>query len=270
MGIAITALSDAYSLVRHNPIILGIGWLAALLLGIANVVLGFIPLLGRVISLFLWPAFLAGMLALVYSGRDGDASVDDFLDGIGDHYLPLLGSTFLLGIVVFVVAFGGLLFSFFLVPIGGPGRGLGEPSAMLATMLVPLLAIGLTVFVLGTLFQFFDVAIVADDESVVSAFGRSLDVFRSAPASVLGYTVLRAVLGSLFFIAPLVAIATVASSLLSLATVGGGSSGDIMGAGGIAVVALVAVYFFLLVPLGYVVTMTYHVAFYNRFGATAA
>lgn len=268
MGIAITALSDAYRLVQHNPVVLWLGWVATVAIGVANLVLGFIPLVGNLLSLLLGPVFLAGMLALIYSGRDGTASPSEFLEGVKSHYLSLLGSSFLLGLLLTVIGVGGFVAMAFFMPMGSSVNGGLGAGAATAAILLPVAVIGISVVVLGMLFQFFDVAIVVDGESAISAFNRSIAVFTTAPLSALGYTVLRGVLGGLFFFVPLALIATMASSLLSVAAMGS-AGGDILGAAGITVIGGLALWLLVLLPLGQVVLLTYHVAFYNRFTATA-
>lgn len=59
MGTAIRALSGAYTLLEHNSVILDLGWAAAHIVTIVDTVLGFIPLIGRLLSLFVRPVFLA-------------------------------------------------------------------------------------------------------------------------------------------------------------------------------------------------------------------
>lgn len=262
-----TALSDAYRLVRYNPIVLGVGWIGAVILGAVNVVLGIVPILG-VLSLFLSPVFLAGMLALVYSGRNGNAAASDFAGGVVDHYPSLLGGTLLFGLVTTGTLLVGVFVPAVLMPAtGGIDAGFGG-GAMATAFLVVFSLVGLLLLVFGVLFQFFDVAIVVDDASVLDAFGHSFDVFTSAPLSVVGYTVLRTLLGVLFFVAPLVALVTAATGLVSAASVGAGG-GDVVGAVGVVALGLGLAYVLVLIPLGQVALLTYHVAFYNRFTATA-
>lgn len=265
MGVAVTALSDAYRLVRHNPVVVGVGWAAAVALTVATGVLYLVPLVGPVVAAFLGPAFLAGFLSLAYSGRDGDADASDFLDGVGDHYLSLLGASLLLGFVMTVLGVGSVAVAAFVAPMGSGIGGGGLPTAVL----VPLAVVGFLLLVLSVLLQFFDVAIVVDGASALGAFERSASAFATAPLSVLGYTVLRALIGGLFFVAPMAALSVVATGLLSAGSTAAPGSG--LGAGaGAATLALVAVYFLVVVPLGYVATLTYHVAFYNRFTHTVA
>lgn len=288
MGIALTALSDAYTLIRHNPVILAVGWIAAILFGIVNAatgfVLGLIPLVGPLVSQFvsvvLWAVFLAGLLALIYAGRDGEASLSHFLEGIRDHSLSLLGAFLAIGTLFFVLVVGGTIATVFVMPTGGaavgtaPGGvgGAAGPAPGLAAgaALLPLLALGLGLLVLGVLFQFADVAIVVGETSALGSFGASFEVFRRSPLSALGYTVLRAVLGAFFFFVPVIVFLTTIGGITSAALDPAGGGGDLLGALGIASLVFALVWLVVIVPLGQAVLYTYHVAFFNRYEARAA
>jgi len=266
MGAAIDALSDTWTLLRHNPIILGLGWAASIALAVANFVLALIPLLGRLVSLLLGPAFLAGMLGLAYAGRDGDAGADDFMQSIGDNYLRLLGSTVLFAVVFAVIGGIGVAAAVFVMPTGSSPIG-GHGSLATATaFVVPVLVVGVGLSALFLLLQFFDVAIVVNDASVTESFGQSFRMAANDPLSVVGYTLLRGLLGVVLFLGPVAVLASLVGGAVAAAGgLGGGSGmGGLMGAAGIAVVALVLLWLFVLVPLGQVLLLTYHVAFFNR------
>lgn len=263
MGAAIDALTDVGTFLKHNPVILAVGWVASVTILMANAVLGQIPLLGQLLSVFLGPVFLAGMLGTIYAGRDGSASTSDFVESLRSHYLRLLGGSLVVGGVMLVVGVGGLLATVFAMSFGSTtGRGTG-PAAMVGAALIPLLAIGVVLGLFYTVVQFFDVAIVVEDAGVVESFRRSVELLAAAPLSVLGYTVLRAVVGALFVFAPLVVVASAVGGVVSAASAGSGLDG-LLGAAGLAVVALLLVWFLVLLPLGQIVGLTYHVAYFNR------
>jgi hypothetical protein len=263
MGMAIQAVTDAYKLIEHNPVILGIGWVATIAVFVLNFVLGFIPLIGRIISLFVWPVFLAGLLALIYAGRNGNASMGDFTDGISEHYVPLLGATLILGVGFFVLFFGLTIVSAFVIGFGG---SLGsDPSAMLGAALIPVLVIFGLFALLAFLLQFFDVAIVADDAGVFGAFSKSLGVFKTAPLSALGYSVLRAIIvGGIMFLPLALFVTVIAGGSMATTPMGSGMSSSASDALGLSALIFFALWGLLLVPLGQVIGYTYHVAFYNR------
>lgn len=266
MGAAIDALSDTWTLLKHNPIILGLGWVASIALAVANFVLGLIPLLGRLFSLLLGPAFLAGMLGLAYAGRNGDAGADDFMESIGDNYLRLLGSTVLFAVLFAVIGGVGVAVTVFAMPMGSSAAGGYGGLATAGTFLVPLLAVGVGLFALFLLLQFFDVAIVVNDASVTESFGQSVRMAANDPLSVVGYTLLRMLLGVVLFLGPVAVLASlVGGAVMAAGGLGGGSGmGNLMGAAGIAAAVLGLLWLFVLVPLGQVLLLTYHVAFFNR------
>jgi hypothetical protein len=259
MGAAIRALRDTAVLLRHNPIVLGIGWLAFAALAVIRTVFGLIPLLGTVVSVFVFPAVAGGVIALVYAGRDGTAGVADFGSGVADNYLRLLAGYVLAGLPIFVVVF---VAAFAFVFVVGMGTGLESRSANAAAgalvWVLLVVGVGLLLGLFWTAVQFFDVAIVAADDGVVESFSTSLSLFLEAPLSVIGFTLLRAAMG-------VVVLGGGAAVLWAVGAVGAGTvaEGDPGAALAGFVVALI-VYGLVIAPVWRVLSRTYHVAYFNR------
>jgi hypothetical protein len=259
MGDAIKALSDTSKLLRHNPIILLLGGAAMALFAVVNFVLGLIPLIGNLLSFFIYPAFIAGLLSLIYAGRNGNAGVDDFTRGLGDSYLKLLGGYALLGIPTFVVVMVLSFAAVFAMPMGTTATGMGASPSPMSTagpILLVFAFVGLLIGLVYLAFQFFNIAIVSG-AGVVESFATSLSMTAEAPISTLGFTLTKAVLGVLLLGVPFGAVVLTGAGLAEV------TSGGNPLAGGVLALGLLG-YFVVGIPLWRVVSNTYHVAYFNR------
>lgn len=283
MGHAIDALTDVPVFVRHNPVIPGMAWVAAIVSAGLGAALAFVPG-GRIVNaLLVTPFFVAGMLALVWAGRDGSAEVGDFLAGVREHYVTLvaayaISAALYVGLLVEAMA---VMFAAATVAIagvalgsgtgspapgtdptapgtgGGIGSGMGTAPELLASFGIALV-VGLAIlvgvaFVLAAILGLVDVAVVVGEESVLSAIGLAWVLFREEPLSVVGYTLLRGIIGFVLVVIPLGAAVAIPTMV------------DLPGEATLALFAIVALVF---LPLAYLVGLTYHVSFFNRVTAS--
>ncbi|MFC7077185.1 DUF7847 domain-containing protein [Haloarcula halophila] len=255
MGAAIKALSDTGTLLRHNPVIVLLGALSMAVLAVVNFVLGLIPLVGTLVSLFVYPAFIAGLLSLIYAGRDGRADASDFTDGLGEHYLRMLGAYGLLAVpsVVLIVVAVAVTVTVGLTATE-PGSAASASSATPMLLVFALVGLAVAVGYLGL--QFFNVAIVSG-AGVLESFSTSLSLAASAPLSTLGFTILKTGLGAVMLGLPLAVLVVTGAGLSEL------TAGSNPLAGGVLVLGLLA-YWLVGIPLWRVVSNTYHVAYFNR------
>jgi hypothetical protein len=187
----------------------------------------------------------------------------DFTAGISEHYLPLVGATLVLGVGFFVLFLGLTIVSAFVIGFGSSLSS--DPTGMLGAALIPVLVIFGLFALLAFLLQFFDVAIVADDAGVFGAFSKSLAVFKTAPISALGYSVLRAlIVGGIMFLPIALFFTVIAGGSMAASPMGGGMSSTASDALGLSAIIFFALWGLVLVPLAQVIGYTYHVAFYNR------
>jgi hypothetical protein len=266
MGATLKALGDTGTLLRHNPILWTGGTVLTIVFLVVYVVLNLIPLVG-LLSVFVTPVFATGLLGMAYAGRNGNADLSAFVDGVTDNYLPYLASTLLLGAVGFVFAIVFGLVAFLTVGFGAMGAGAGRGAAAGLSAIIVLLLLGgfLIGGLVGLVIQFFDVAIVVDDAGPLSAFSKSFALVSSAPLSVLGYTVARTVLGGLLFTVPWVLFAVLGAGVSAMG--GGPGASESLG---IVLLAGLGLYGLVVLPLGVVVLATYHVAYFNRHKAAGA
>lgn len=190
MGV-FSSLSDGIDALQRNPLIVGLVFayylVSPALVGIQMVS----PLLVVAVSfllLFFFPFFLGGMIAMVQDGLRGRSSLGSFVAGGKSNYLPLLGGSIVLGIVMFVlyivVAIVGSIAAVFVL---GAGSMAGVSSASIALLAVGGL-FGLLVVMLPWFFlQFFPAAVVVDDLGLVDSFKRSGGLVKSNFLSVVGF-----------------------------------------------------------------------------------
>lgn len=281
MGHAIDALTDVPVFVRHNPVIPGMAWVAAIVSAGLGAALAFVPG-GRIVNaLLVTPFFVAGMLALVWAGRDGSAEVGDFLAGVREHYVTLVAAY-----AISAALYVGLLFEAMAVMVaaatvavaglalgsgagspapgtgttapgsGGAIGGAGAPELFASFGIAIFVGLAILIgvaFVLAAILGLVDVAVVVGEESVLSAIGLAWVLFREEPLSVVGYTLLRGIIGIVLLVVPLAAAIGIPMVV------------DLPEGGGLALFAVVGLVF---LPLAYLVGLTYHVSFFNRVTAS--
>lgn len=256
MGAAIDALGDSIGISTRNPnLVLGGAVAMVLLFGVGGV-LSLIPLFGPLVTnVVVTPIALAGMVAMANAAAADSASLSDFTGGIGDHSVTLMGAFALL----FVVQMGlGLLFlvAVFFVGFGvvSAGATSGEPGAMFGalggTILLVFAVVGLVALAVVIVTQFLDVAVVVGGEDATGSFGESIALVTSGPLSVVGYSILRGLVGLAAVGIPLI---------VGLGAVVWGADGGrtvpIVAGLGVMVLAL---------PAGFAFLYAYHVAYYRR------
>lgn len=260
MGAAIQALPKGVKNVMQNPVLIGISIAAMVAMipllvvgGIVALVLSLVPIVGQLaarvlVAVPLKVLLLGGLVGAAGKGFRGDLSFGDYLTvvkenarSLGGAYAIYEGGIFILGlalgVVMLFVVFGG---SLAMGAMTDPGTMAGFGAGMIVLYLIAI-ALFLAVAVV---FQFLDVAVVLGDHDATGAFGESWRLVRDAPLSVLGYTLLRGLLG-FAIVLPGILITVAATQVAdALAVVGG-------------VVTL------LLYPVAFAVVMSYHAAYYG-------
>lgn len=266
MGAAIDALGDSIGISTRNPnLVLG-GVVAMILLFGVGGVLSLIPFVGPMVTnVVIAPVALAGMVAMADAAATDSASFGDFTGGIGDHSVTLMGAFALLFVIqmgigiLFVVAFFFVGFSAFAAG-AGTGTGGGDPGAMLGalggTMLLVFALAMLVAVAVALVTQFLDVAVVVGDADATGSFGEAIDLVTSGPLSVLGYSILRGLLGVIVIGIPIA---------VGIVAVVYGSDG-----GGTLPIALGLLVVVLAIPVGFAFLFAYHVAYYRRRTGVAA
>jgi|GEM_PF-2796007 len=257
MGPAIDSLRPAVAVSRENPIFLAVALGTLLASGLGSLLARHVPVVGEVVnSLLITPAVAALMLGMAAAGLATDAaSVGDGVESLRANYRSLVGAyAVLVGAVLLVVVGWAVEMALAVVVWGGVDLASSLTPAALQPAIVaarlPILALSflaLTIVLIGGLaVQFFDVAIVVGGASALESFGDSWRLFREAPASVIGYSVLR--------LLPIV----VAGGVVAGAYVGGQAA-----IGGIGAVLATLVVAALVGPITFAFATAYHVAYYE-------
>ncbi|WP_336358938.1 DUF7847 domain-containing protein [Haloarcula sp. CGMCC 1.6347] len=202
--VTVSAFKDGSAALRENPSL----FVAGLLIGAVSQ-LQYVdhliesPLLSAGVSLvwlIVFPFVLGGFIGTAQTAIEGvDASFTQFFIEGRTHYFPLLLATVLFILIVFGTAVG-LGFIGFILGIGSMAlTPINEMAAFVAgvgSILIWLLSILVVIMFV----QFYDTAIVIENESVTDAFRKSVALVRSNLRSVVGFSLAWSVLLNAFFI----------------------------------------------------------------------
>jgi hypothetical protein len=202
--VLVSAFKDGYTALRASPILLAAG----LLVGGGSQLqyvehLSDSPLVSAGASLawlVVFPFVLGGFLGTARAAVEGtDASVSQFVTAARSHYLRLL-----LGTVVFVVLVLGTAIGLglvgFVLGIGSLALAAIHEMAAFAAGVVSLLLWLVAILAVIMFVQFYDAAIVIEDQSVTDAFHRSVGLVRSNLKSVAGFSLVWVILLNAFLI----------------------------------------------------------------------
>ena len=202
--VTVSAFNDGFTALRANPILLAAG----LLVG-AGTQLQYVdhllesPLLSAGVSLawlIVFPFVLGGFIGTARAAIGGtDASLTHFFTAARTHYVRLLLATALFVLLVFGVAIG-LGFVGFALGIGTMALAVIDEVAAFAVSVVSLLLWLVSILTVIMFVQFYDTAIVIENESATDAFRRSIGLVRSNLKSVAGFSLAWLVLMNVFFI----------------------------------------------------------------------
>jgi hypothetical protein len=261
MGQALDALTPGVKNVLEHPMLVAYSYAlmaVAIVVGLplllVATVLSIVPLFGQLFArpLLMIPIktlLLGGMLGLATAGFRGSVELDDLTDTYREHGLSLAGAFAIheatlvvvgmaLGAVMLVFVFGGTMS---MSAIDSEAASAGFGVAFVALYVVALLV----VVAISVFFQFLDVAVVLGDHGAFDAVEECGRLVRNGPVSVLGYTVLRAVL-ALVILLPGYVLMLVGIEVAEVITWVG---------------TLVVL---LLYPIALAVLMSYHVAYYGH------
>ena len=185
---AVAALRTALSALGRNPVL----FLGGLLYGILVLPQKALPLAGtsfvptilRILTFFVTPFVVAGVIGMADEALDGDTSLGT-LRAVGtDAYVPLLVGNFVEFAIIAVVS---LVLGFVGVAIV---LGIFAGVAGVVGLVVGLVAIAILFFV-----QFYPVLIVLTDADAVGSFTESYGFVRRNLVATLGYSVVQFVVG---------------------------------------------------------------------------
>lgn len=204
--VVVTALRSALETLLREPVL----FLAGLLVGLITLPqnaaqLAGIPLVPtalQVLTFFVTPFVVAGLLGMADEARSGDTSLGTLRRTGRERYTALLlGNLLEFALVTALsIALVIVLLLVVAVVVGGSALAGGfDPSAVspaAAGIAFLVVALGLLAFLLVVFFvQFFSVAIVVEEAGPVDAFTRSYRVVRENLLATFGYSVVTVVVG---------------------------------------------------------------------------
>jgi len=230
----IQSFTESLGVLKRNPLLFAAGALyAAILLpqtALSTFGIPFVPTLLQMVTFFITPFVIAGLLAMAYEGRRQQTSLATFKKVGKDRYVRLLVGNLIRFVLdlVFIVVF--LVVVVFTVGFGMAAamNGGGDPSnAIMGSVGVVAAAgiavVGLLYLLVSFFIQFYPVAYVVDDADVIDGFSRSVGLVRSNFVPALGFSLIKLVVGALLWV-PSIALVVVAILL------GDGATGAEMGA----------------------------------------
>lgn len=196
-----TAFRKVPTAIRRNPVLVGLFGVLGLLQtppviaqAISPIVTLAVSLAFMVVSLFVAPFVHAGVIGVVDESLTGRTRLRTFLDAGKRNYVSILGAYLLL--VAAFAAFGILT----VVGVVMAGVSVGVTGATgsggILVLLGVLALVGLAFAALVLFTQFYGQEIVLNDASAIGGLKGSVSLVRDNFVSVLGYSVLIAVVGS--------------------------------------------------------------------------
>ncbi|RZV06481.1 hypothetical protein [Natrinema hispanicum] len=202
--VLVSAFKDGFAALRTNPILL----VAGLLVGAGSQLqyvehLNESPLLsvGAPLAwLIVFPFVLGGFIETARAAIEGtNTSATQFVTAARTHYFRLLLGTVLFVLIVLGTAIGlgliGFVLGIGLIPLAAIHE-MAAFAAGVGSLLVWLLS----VLVVIMFVQFYDAAIVIEDQSVTDSFRRSIALVRSNLKSVTGFSLVWVILLNAFSI----------------------------------------------------------------------
>lgn len=261
MGHAIDALPQGVRNVNDNPMLIGIAiavMVAMIPIGIVGgiiwIVLAFVPIIGPVLARFIVAIpikilVLGGMVGAAGAGFTGGVSFGDYADSVRDNFGSLFGAYALYEVIVLAIGIVVAVVALFVFGLGSmltsPASGDPMATASLGLGIIALyVGVIVLLLVVAIVFQFLDVAVVLGDHSGVDAFKESWRLTREAPLSVLGYSILRMLLGTAILLPGYVVM------------IGGSMVSDVLIWVGVVITII-------LYPVAFAVVMSYHAAYYG-------
>ncbi|SFR46679.1 DUF7847 domain-containing protein [Halogeometricum limi] len=188
---ALQSLRTALGSLGRNPVLFlgGLAYALVILPQTATQLAGIpvAPTLLQILTFFVTPFFLAGVIGMAGEALNGDTSLPTLRRVGKNRYVPLLVANFVEFVLVLAIAIVGLIvvaISFVLASTSG------APGPVLAAVvgLVVLVALAISFFI-----QFFPVAIALGDADAIGGFKESVGLVRRNLLSTLGYSVISLV-----------------------------------------------------------------------------
>lgn len=218
MGAAIDAIEPGLAVVRDNPKYIVVAAAVGLVAAALSALFFLIPLLGPLLQTYvISPALLCVVLGMAFAGHvGGSASPSAGYQSLKSNFLSLAGAYLVfnvaLGVLAALIAIGGFVPVLMMYDAGATevttagasavtGSGVPTDSLVLGAILLYLFILLVVLAGQVAIAQFLDAAVIVGGESAISAIGAAWRLFRGAPLSAIGYTLLRVSIGGAVLVA---------------------------------------------------------------------
>lgn len=209
----IQSLIESFGVLKRNPVVFGVGLLYAVIVLPQSVLslmgIPLVPRLLQILTFFITPFVVAGLLGMVYEGRVRTTGFGTFTKVGKAKYVSLLVGNLIQFVIQ--VAFIAAAFVMVIFTIGLSFSAAGSRSALRGIGIVAVALFGglFLVYLLVMFFlQFFAPAIVADNVGVIEGYSRSIGVVKRNIVQALGFGVLN-LLFNLLLVLPAIALVVI-------------------------------------------------------------
>jgi hypothetical protein len=205
----IRSLVESVGVLKRNPVLFAVGALYAVILlpqtALSTFGIPILPNIVQLVTFFITPLVVAGLVGMAYEGRVRDTSFETFKKVGRDRYVSvLLGNLLQFGIWVGFAIVSFLVAIVFVFAVGFGSAAATDGGQGVGALLGGVGILGVAVFgliflaFLGVQFliQFYAVSIVVDNVGVVDGFRNSVQVVVGNIVQALGFGVINLVIGT--------------------------------------------------------------------------
>jgi len=269
---AIQSLMESFGVLKRNPVVFWIGALYGAIIipqsMLSRMGIPILPVALQIVTFFVTPFALAGLLGMVYEGRVRGTRLVTFVNvGKKKYDSVLVGNLIRFAIQVLFTAVAFLLLVFTI----GLSLTAVNPASKLRTIGLTVIALfGVIVLLYLLLFfflQFYTAAIVVDNVGAIEGYRRSIGVVMRNPVQTLGFSVLH-LLVALLLLAP--ALVSTAVLVFGPGTLGGTQTLGPAGGGrfGMGTILVLAAYSLVTMTAVRPLLAAFSVSFYDNHSAS--
>lgn len=203
MGTTIRTFPKAIRTTLSNPVLLPLTFGVTLFALFLTFVLGFIPFFGQFLAYATFTTLTAGIIGVIglTIKNKNSQTLNSYTTTLSDRAPSVFSVALVENIILFIFALITAFLGFFVLAFTGaiaPDPSTQSPdqlNAVLGGASIITIFFGLFVFLsyvtLLMIFQFLTPSIVLGNKNFSSAFGASLNIVKTHPISVIGYTIAR-------------------------------------------------------------------------------
>ncbi|MDS0258643.1 hypothetical protein NDI56_04355 [Haloarcula sp. S1CR25-12] len=229
----IRSLTESFGVLKRNPVVFAVGLLYAVIVlpqtAMSLMGIPLVPRLFQIVTFFITPFVLAGLLGMTYEGRVRATGFGTFTKIGKKKYVSVLAGNLINFVITAVFGFVTFIVVVFTIGLTFSAAQSESVLSSIGIVFVAVLAgLGLVYLLVMFFLQFYAPAIVTDNVGVIEGYRRSVGLVKRNIVQTLGFGVLNLLLGLLLLL-PAIALVVVtifgAGALGAGATAGAGSTG---------------------------------------------